>query len=275
MRDRAGGGRGVDRPAADRERDLAALRPAPGRSGATFTPSEPSALAVPLSSVSCVEPPDRSTSACAAGAAASSAPAATRGMSRLHASATERGGAGGRRGRELAQPERWARAYSRPAHDDRDAATPGCGRERARPALGVPARRAARAERAGAFEAAAAARTRSCAPRSSACGPWSRCSRPSSRRRERYSLVLVLVVVDVERLRRELASVGVPQLHVEEVRAVVVGRDQREAVVDERALVDGEAGELGGRDAGGRRAAGRPRRASCRRCGRPRRATCR
>ena len=51
--------------------------------GATFTPSDASAFAVPLSTVSRVWPPDRCTAACAAGATASSAPTATMGMSRF------------------------------------------------------------------------------------------------------------------------------------------------------------------------------------------------
>ena len=49
----------------------------------------------------------------------------------------------------------------------------------------------------------------------------------------------------------------VPQLDLEEVAAVVVGRDQREALVDELALVDREVRELGGHD----RAAGDQRHA--------------
>ena len=75
----------------------------------------------------------------------------------------------------------------------------------------------------------------------------------------------LVAVLDVERLARELLAARGEQLHVEEVAAVGVGRDEREAVVDERALVDGEVGQLGGRDraVGDERA--RPTRASCRR----------
>ena len=126
---------------------------------------------------------------------------------------------------------------------------------------------------------AAARRTRTTSPRST-----SPSSRPTATRRtprarccgrrskpERTSVVLV--VLDVERLRRELAPVGVPQLHVEEVAAVGVGRDQREAVVEQRALVDREVGQLGGGTTRAPRPAACPRPASSRRCGRPRRAS--
>ena len=68
---------------------------------------------------------------------------------------------------------------------------------------------------------------------------------------------LVFVVIDVERLDGELVAALAPQLDLEEVRAVVVGRDQREALVDQLALVDGEVGQLGGDD----RAAGDQRHA--------------
>ena len=61
-------------------------------------------------------------------------------------------------------------------------------------------------------------------------------------------LVVVLTVVGVERLARELLAAHVEELDLEEVLAVVVGRDQREAVADEHALVDAQVGQLGGRD---------------------------
>ncbi len=56
----------------------------------------------------------------------------------------------------------------------------------------------------------------------------------------------VLVVV-VKRLGGELLAAAPEQLHVERVAAVVVGGDEREASLDEDALVDGEVGELGRR----------------------------
>ena len=58
---------------------LALARPV----GATETPSDPSALAVPLFKLTCVLPPDRPTAADAAGATASSAPTVTSGMRRF------------------------------------------------------------------------------------------------------------------------------------------------------------------------------------------------
>ena len=54
-----------------------------------------------------------------------------------------------------------------------------------------------------------------------------------------------LVVLDVERLARELLPARREQLHVEEVAAVGVRRDEREAAVEQLALVDGEVGQLG------------------------------
>src|SRR3982075_3926444 len=62
---------------------------------------------------------------------------------------------------------------------------------------------------------------------------------------------LLVVRLLVQRLARDLSSAGVEQLHLERVGAVVVGRDQREAVLDESALVDGEIGQLGGGDRAG------------------------
>ena len=57
-----------------------------------------------------------------------------------------------------------------------------------------------------------------------------------------------LAVVDVERLAGELVAALAPQLDLEEVRPIVVGRDQREAVLDQLRLVDREVRELGGHD---------------------------
>src|SRR5882757_6370186 len=68
-------------------------------------------------------------------------------------------------------------------------------------------------------------------------------------------VVVVLVVLAVERLPRDLAAALVEELAVQRVAAVAIGRQQREAVLDEHALVDGEIGELGGHD----RAAARER----------------
>ena len=82
---------------------------------------------------------------------------------------------------------------------------------------------------------------------------------------------VLLVVLDVERLARELLPARREQLHLEEVAAVGVGRDEREALVDELALVDGEVGQLGGRRARRARPSACPRSASCRRlCPAPR-----
>ena len=75
---------------------------------------------------------------------------------------------------------------------------------------------------------------------------------------------LVLVVLVVEALRRELVALAVEELDVEEVVAVGVGREQGEAAVDDRALVDGQAGQLRRRDASRRRRGGGPTRASSR-----------
>src|SRR4051794_17149609 len=64
-------------------------------------------------------------------------------------------------------------------------------------------------------------------------------------------LVLVLVVLTVlavERLLRDLRPALVEELAVQRVAAVAVGREQREAILDEDALVDGEIGEFGGHD---------------------------
>ena len=61
-------------------------------------------------------------------------------------------------------------------------------------------------------------------------------------------LVVVLVVLGVERLARQLLAADVEELDLEEVLAVVVGRDQREAVLDQQALVDAQVRELSGGD---------------------------
>ena len=55
-----------------------------------------------------------------------------------------------------------------------------------------------------------------------------------------------LVVLGVERLVRELGAAAVEDLHVERVAAVVVGREEREAALEQRALVDREVGQLAG-----------------------------
>src|SRR4051812_41823800 len=61
-------------------------------------------------------------------------------------------------------------------------------------------------------------------------------------------LALVAVVLPVQRLARQLAAAIVEELAVERVAAVAVGRQQREAVLEQHALVDREVGELGGHD---------------------------
>src|SRR4051794_22240943 len=63
----------------------------------------------------------------------------------------------------------------------------------------------------------------------------------------------VFFFVDVERFGRELGTVGVVDADLQRVAAVVVGGDQRQAVLDQLALVDGDAhpvAELGGGDRG-------------------------
>ncbi len=83
------------------------------------------------------------------------------------------------------------------------------------------------------------------------------------------------VVVDVERLGGELLAALAPQLHLEVVAPVVVGRDEREALVHELALVDGQVRQLGGDERAARHRAGRPTRASCPPSCPARRASCR
>src|SRR4051812_25895060 len=58
----------------------------------------------------------------------------------------------------------------------------------------------------------------------------------------------LLAVVVVEGLARQLVAVLVEELDVEQVAAVVVGRQEREAPVAQLALVDDEVGQLRGRD---------------------------
>src|SRR4051794_32660699 len=58
----------------------------------------------------------------------------------------------------------------------------------------------------------------------------------------------LVVLVVVQRLVRELVALLVVELDLEQVAAVVVGGQQREAPVAQQALVDGEVGELGGGD---------------------------
>ena len=74
--------------------------------------------------------------------------------------------------------------------------------------------------------------------------------------------LVVLAVVLVERLAGELVALAVVEGDLEVVLAVGVGGQQREALLVERALVDGEPCELGGDDGAARRSAGGPRRAS-------------
>src|SRR5689334_21448735 len=61
---------------------------------------------------------------------------------------------------------------------------------------------------------------------------------------------VVFVVVVIQRLPGELLAATGEDGDVERVAPVVVGREQREAVLDQDALVDGQAGELGGGDRG-------------------------
>jgi trypsin len=50
----------------------------------------------------------------------------------------------------------------------------------------------------------------------------------------------------VQRLARELLPAGSPQLQLEQIAAIVVGRQQRETLLDQLALVDGGGPQLGG-----------------------------
>ncbi|HEX3693317.1 MAG TPA: serine protease [Solirubrobacteraceae bacterium] len=50
----------------------------------------------------------------------------------------------------------------------------------------------------------------------------------------------------VQRLARELLPTGSPKLQLEQIAAIVVGRQQREALLDQLALVDGGGAQLGG-----------------------------
>ena len=98
--------------------------------------------------------------------------------------------------------------------------------------------------------------------------PRVRVPQERERQRQRASLLVVVVLVvvlGVERLPRQLLAAHVEELDLEEVLPVVVGRDQREAVLDERALVDAQVRELRGGDRCRRGSAARPTRASCRR----------
>ena len=67
-------------------------------------------------------------------------------------------------------------------------------------------------------------------------------------RPRRLTVLVPVVVIDPQRLGRELCAVAVPELDVEVVAAVVVGRQQREPLLDERALVDRQVGQFGGDD---------------------------
>ena len=88
-------------------------------------------------------------------------------------------------------------------------------------------------------------------------------------------LVLVVFVLGVERLAGQLLAADVEELDLEEVLAVVVGRDQREAVLDEQALVDAQVGELGGGDDAAADLRDAPHERHVGACCRPRRARCR
>ena len=70
----------------------------------------------------------------------------------------------------------------------------------------------------------------------------------AQRERQRQRPLVVLAVVLVERLARELVALAVVERDLEVVLAVGVGRDQREAVLGDRALVDGQPRQLGGHD---------------------------
>src|SRR5690242_17420026 len=63
-------------------------------------------------------------------------------------------------------------------------------------------------------------------------------------------VVAVFAVVVVERLTGELLAAAGEDRDVEGVAPVVVRREQGEAVLDEDALVDGQARQLGGGDRG-------------------------
>ena len=105
-----------------------------------------------------------------------------------------------------------------------------------------------------------------------ACGA---CGWPPRRPSPSVLVAVLVVVLGVQRLARQLAPAALEQRDLERVRAVVVGRQQREAPVEDGALVDAERRELGGRDRRARRRAAGPTRASSpRRCP-PRRASCR
>src|SRR5438067_5812898 len=72
-------------------------------------------------------------------------------------------------------------------------------------------------------------------------------ARPSAPTRAAATSGLRTVIL-VQRLPGQLPPTPVEQHHLEEVRAVVVGRDQREALLGQRALIHGEVGQLGGHD---------------------------
>src|SRR4030081_1129524 len=57
-------------------------------------------------------------------------------------------------------------------------------------------------------------------------------------------LLIPVLLAGVERLARQLTSLAVEELDLEQVVPVVVGGEQREALVDQLALVDGEIGQL-------------------------------
>src|SRR5579859_5285415 len=82
--------------------------------------------------------------------------------------------------------------------------------------------------------------------------------RRRSRRRARTDVLVgplgrvlalgLVILAGVQRLARQLASARVEQPDLEQVAAVVVGREQREALLDDGRLVDGKTRELGARD---------------------------
>ena len=185
--------------------------------------------------------------------------------------ARDRAGAGaarrrraGLRARRLdpgADPQPAARPAARAGPDARaDRARP-----RGRPAHVRPRRgdaRRASSSRSRRWRSSTAHRAR---PTRASC--WRRCRGSPDRRSDRaagqrWRPSVLAVVLDVERLARQLLAARGEELDLEEVAAVGVGRDEREAVVDELALVDGEVGQLGGGERRRARPAARPRRAS-------------
>ena len=80
---------------------------------------------------------------------------------------------------------------------------------------------------------------------------------PLSAGRGRLLVRGLVVLAGVQRLARELLALDVEQLDLEQVLAVVIRRDQREALARSLALVDGQIRELGRHDTPAR-TSGRP-----------------